>query len=57
MTTNEAQKLTVICEQCGERHPAELSHSSQFGGHDVYAVVCSDWLTDYYTDAAIIKGE
>lgn len=45
----------VICDNCGEKHPAEFSH---IGGYDVkkpyYAVVCDkDGLTDYYDDSRI----
>lgn len=42
---------TVKCEHCGGTHPAEYSHESPHGGHDVFAVVCKgtdEWLTDYY---------
>jgi len=38
------------CESCGGVHPAEFSHLSQWGGAEVFAVVCPvDYLTDYYT--------
>jgi hypothetical protein len=48
--------ITVRCEECGELHPGEFSHFSEFGHHDaVYAVVCpTDWLTDYYTIVAAV---
>lgn len=43
------QTGTVTCDQCGATHEATYSHVSQYGGHDVWAVVCSvDYLTDYY---------
>lgn len=48
-------KRYVICHQCDKRHEAEYSHQSQYGGHAIYVVVCTeDWLTDYYNDDAIV---
>jgi hypothetical protein len=45
---------TVLCENCDSAHPAEYSHESPYGGHDVFAVVCTvDWLTSYYTAAGV----
>lgn len=52
--TNKRNPLTVACHTCGDTHPAEYSHKSPYGGHAVYAVVCTlDYLTDYYTEEAI----
>lgn len=50
---------TVTCqnEGCGKEHVAELSHLSPHGGHKVYAVVCTDWLTDYYTEEVVTLPE
>jgi hypothetical protein len=44
---------TVQCHECGKTHPAEFSHISDHGGHRVFAVVCDDDLTDYYTEEAV----
>lgn len=56
MTATEAPAtITVICENCGDRHIGEYSHNSEFGGHAVYAVECTaDLFTDWYTEAADI---
>lgn len=40
----------ILCQSCGEPHPAEYSHEGRYGEGPIYAVVCTvDWLTDYYT--------
>jgi hypothetical protein len=40
----------VRCHECGDWHPAEFSHVGGYARRvDVYAVVCVDGLTDYYT--------
>jgi hypothetical protein len=44
---------TVQCHECGKTHQAEFSHISDHGGHRVFAVVCDDDLTDYYTEEAV----
>lgn len=45
----------VVCHECGEPHEATFSHLDPWSGADLYAAVCSeDWLTDYYTEAALI---
>lgn len=55
--TTIPETITVLCEQCGEKHVGEYHHDSEFGGHPVYAVVCTeDYLTDWYTLAADLKG-
>lgn len=44
---------TVICDQCGARHVAEYSHEGRYGEGHIYAVVCDDDLTDYYTEERV----
>ena len=46
----------VICDECGKRHIAEPAHVSPTQGQ-IYAVVCEDGLTDYYTSEALVKEE
>jgi len=48
--------MFVICDQCGKRHPAEYSHHSEHGQGAIYAVVCDDWLTDYYTTERLVPA-
>lgn len=51
-----APALTVdFCDTCEKVHPAEYSHEGRFGQGAIYAVVCDDGLTDYYT-AERIRG-
>jgi len=47
---------TVRCQRdgCGQTHKAEFSHLSKLDtGHRVFAVVCTDGLTDYYTEEVV----
>lgn len=45
--------IVIDCETCRSQHTAHYSHDSQYGGHRVYAAVCTqDNLTDYYTAEA-----
>lgn len=45
----------VLCDECGEPHPAHYSHEGQFGEGAIYAVVCTaDLLTDYYTESRLL---
>lgn len=52
---------TVICDECGKRHVAEFHHLSQFGGHPVYAVICTtdnpQELTDWYLLERVTAGD
>jgi hypothetical protein len=50
--THTTTTLTVICDECGERHEAEYSHEGNFGQGAIYAVVCGEF-TDYYTSERI----
>lgn len=43
------KRLIVDCDECGEEHTATYSHEGSYGEGAIYAVVCADWLTDYYT--------
>jgi hypothetical protein len=57
MTIDTAQTgMFVICDQCGKRHPATYSHHSEHGQGAIYAVVCDDWLTDYYTTERLVPA-
>jgi hypothetical protein len=49
-----AMKRHVICDECGERHVAEYSHEGRFGEGPIYAVVCANQLTDYYTAERLV---
>lgn len=42
-------RQVIECQRCGQDHEATYSHDSQHGGQPIYAVVCDDNLTDYYT--------
>jgi hypothetical protein len=48
---------TVECQECGLSHVAEFHHVSPYGGHGVYAVICTtdntEWLTDWYTQDVV----
>jgi hypothetical protein len=37
------------CDVCGRSHEAVYSHEGRFGEGPIYAVVCTDGLTSYYT--------
>lgn len=44
----------VVCDECGKRHVAEESHEGVHGEGTIYAVVCEDGLTDYYTAERLV---
>jgi len=45
----------VVCDSCGQRHPAEPAHLDQWSNRQLYAVVCTqDQLTDYYTAERLV---
>ena len=50
MTTTQ---LVVTCQECGAEHPATYSHEGSHGEGAIFAVVCDDGLTDYYTAEAV----
>lgn len=41
--------LVDYCDECEQVHHAEPSHEGTFGEGLIYAVVCVDGLTSYYT--------
>lgn len=43
----------VVCDYCGDRHPAVYSHEGAWNQGAVYAVVCGQF-TDYYTHSALV---
>lgn len=49
MNTTPAVRYSAECQQCGNRHEAEYSHEGRFGEGPIFAVICDDGLTDYYT--------
>lgn len=48
-TPEGREHLTVTCWECGKEHEATYSHEGQWNQGPIYAVVCDDGLTDYYT--------
>lgn len=44
----------VRCHACGDEHPARYSHEGEHGEGAVYAVTCTDGLTDYYLASALL---
>jgi hypothetical protein len=46
-------KFEVECDQCGKRHEATPVHVSPTQGQ-IFAVVCEDGLTDYYTSERLV---
>jgi hypothetical protein len=49
--TSHPETITVICDECGDRHPGTLSHPARHGSGMVYEVICpadGQGLSDYY---------
>lgn len=52
-TTRRYAECQTRCND-GTVHEATYSHEGQHGDGPVYAVVCRDGLTDYYTEPGLI---
>lgn len=57
MNTEAPQQITVICDNCEQRHEGDYAGNSAYiENMPIYEITCTvDWLSDWYTLEASVE--